>query len=139
MTPSAEQVEEVLRFARKLEMHSDHEQLFRALPAELCVLLDCSTTALIHWHEGQLTAHVVDSANVVDTDGCALVTDHLARTGDLPMGRLATGRSRFGKRSPIRKGRSFFPALDRPSTNRDFPRRSSFFANAAINLFACFH
>ena len=38
MRPNAEQVEEVLRFARKLEMHSDHEQLLRALPAELCAL-----------------------------------------------------------------------------------------------------
>ena len=55
MPPSAEQVEEVLRFARKLERHSDHEQLLRALPAEICVLVDCSTTALILWHEGQLT------------------------------------------------------------------------------------
>jgi hypothetical protein len=54
MAPSAEQVEEVLRFARKLEMHSDHEQLMHALPAELCVLLDCSTTALIHWHEAMI-------------------------------------------------------------------------------------
>ena len=77
MPPSAEQVEEVLRFARKLEMHSDHEQLLRALPAEICVLVDCSTTALIHWHEGQLTTHVI--ANVVE--GCALATDHSATDG----------------------------------------------------------
>ena len=69
MPPSAEQVEEVLRFARKLEGHSDHEQLLRALPAEICLLADCSTAALIHWHEGQLTTHVVGS------EGNALVSD----------------------------------------------------------------
>src|ERR1700733_7311923 len=75
MPPSAEQVEEVLRFARKLEMHGDHEQLLRALPAELCTLVDCSTTALIHWYEGQLTTHVVDG------DGCALAADHSTTSG----------------------------------------------------------
>src|ERR1700678_3308944 len=80
MPPSAEQVEEVLRFARNLEMHSDHEQLLRALPAELCVLVGCSTTALIHWHEGQLTTHVVDSL------GCALATDHSAANGEATNG-----------------------------------------------------
>ncbi len=72
MPPSAEQVEEVLRFARKLEMHSDHEQLLRALPAELCVLVDCTMAALVHLNEGQLTTHVVDS------EGCSLATDHSA-------------------------------------------------------------
>jgi formate hydrogenlyase transcriptional activator len=70
--PSAEQVEEVLRFARKLEMHSDHKQLLRALPAELCVLVDCAMAALVHLNEGQLTTHVVDS------EGCSLATDHSA-------------------------------------------------------------
>src|SRR6202012_2329257 len=72
MPPSAEQVEEVLRFARKLEMHSDHKQLLRALPAELCVLVDCAMAALVHLNEGQLTTHVVDS------EGCSLATDHSA-------------------------------------------------------------
>ena len=52
-------VEEVLRFARKLGMHSDPEQLVRALPAELCALLDCTTTAVIHMHEDELHFHVV--------------------------------------------------------------------------------
>src|ERR1700689_638214 len=78
--PSAEQVEDVLRFARKLETHSDPEQLLRALPAELCVLVDCSMAALIHWHEGQLTTHVVDSAHVVKVEG-ALPADHLPANG----------------------------------------------------------
>ena len=72
LPPSAEQVEEVLRFARKLEMHSDHEQLLRALPAELCVLVDCTMAALVHLNEGQLTTDVVDS------EGCSLATDHSA-------------------------------------------------------------
>src|ERR1700690_76522 len=74
MPPSAEQVEEVLRFARKLEMHSDHKQLLHALPAELCVLVDCAMTALVHLSEGQLTTHVVDS------EGSSLATDHSAWT-----------------------------------------------------------
>src|ERR1700722_4006364 len=52
-------VEEVLRFARKLGMHSDPEQLVRALPAELCALLDCTTTAVIHLHDDELCSHVV--------------------------------------------------------------------------------
>ena len=53
-------VEEVLRFARKLGMHSNPEQLLRALPAELCALLDCTTMAVIHLREGELSFHVVD-------------------------------------------------------------------------------
>jgi formate hydrogenlyase transcriptional activator len=75
MPPSAEQVEEVLRFARKLEGHSDHEQLLRALPVEICVLVDCSTTALLLWHDGQLTTHVANG------EGCALTSDHSATDG----------------------------------------------------------
>jgi formate hydrogenlyase transcriptional activator len=62
-------VEEVLRFARKLGMHSDPEQLLRALPSELCALLDCTTTAVIHLREGEPSFHVVDG------DGCELCTD----------------------------------------------------------------
>jgi formate hydrogenlyase transcriptional activator len=73
--PSAEQVEEVLRFARKLEKHCDHVQLMRALPAEICVLVDCCTAALIHCHEGQLTTHVVDNSE------SGLGTDHSGTDG----------------------------------------------------------
>jgi formate hydrogenlyase transcriptional activator len=62
-------VEEVLRFARKLGMHSDPQQLLRALPSELCALLDCTTTAVIHLREGEPSFHVVDG------DGCELCTD----------------------------------------------------------------
>jgi formate hydrogenlyase transcriptional activator len=53
-------VEEVLRFARKLGLHRNPEQILRALPSELCALLDCTTTAVIHLREGQLSFHVVD-------------------------------------------------------------------------------
>jgi formate hydrogenlyase transcriptional activator len=62
-------VDEVLRFARKLGMHSDPEQLLRALPLELCALLDCTTTAVIHLREGEPSFHVVDG------EGCELCTD----------------------------------------------------------------
>jgi formate hydrogenlyase transcriptional activator len=62
-------VDEVLRFARKLGMHTDPEQLLRALPFELCALLDCTTTAVIHLREGQPSFHVVDG------EGCELCTD----------------------------------------------------------------
>ncbi len=58
--PAEKHVEEVLRFARKLGMHSDPEQLLRALPSELCALLDCTTTAVIHLHAEELRFHVVD-------------------------------------------------------------------------------
>jgi formate hydrogenlyase transcriptional activator len=50
-------------------MHSDPEQLLRALPSELCALLDCTTTAVIHLREGEL------SFNAVDNDGCKLCAD----------------------------------------------------------------
>ena len=62
-------VEGVLHFARKLGTHSHPEQLLHALPSELCALLDCTTTAVIHLREGELSFHVVDS------DGCLLCRD----------------------------------------------------------------
>ena len=46
-------VQEVLRFARKLGMHSDADQLLRALPSELYALLDCTATAVIHLRQGR--------------------------------------------------------------------------------------
>ncbi len=58
-------VEGVLHFARKLGMHSNPEQLLRALPSELCTLLDCATTALIHLQEGKLFFHIVDGRGSV--------------------------------------------------------------------------
>jgi formate hydrogenlyase transcriptional activator len=66
---AAGHVEEVLRFARKLGMHSDADQLLRALPSELYALLDCTATAVIHLHQGELSFHVVDG------DGCVLTQD----------------------------------------------------------------
>ena len=51
-------VEEVLRFARKLGMHSQPEQLLRALPAEVCAFVDCTTAALIYQREGELSFYL---------------------------------------------------------------------------------
>src|ERR1700729_4256375 len=51
-------VEEVLRFALKLRVHSHPEQLLRALPAELSALLECRTAALIYQREGELDFHL---------------------------------------------------------------------------------
>jgi formate hydrogenlyase transcriptional activator len=51
-------VEEVLRFAQKLGMHSHPEQLLRALPAELSALVECRTAALIYQREGELDFHI---------------------------------------------------------------------------------
>ncbi len=62
-------VEGVLHFARKLGTHSHPEQLLHALPSELCALLDCATTAVLHLREGELSFHVVDS------EGCLLSRD----------------------------------------------------------------
>jgi formate hydrogenlyase transcriptional activator len=111
--PSTEQVEEVLRFARKLEMHRDHEQLLRALPAELCILVDCAMTALIHLHEGRLTTHVVDS------QGCALSTDHSAANWP-----EAVWQAISEQQKPL-----VLPALDQPSLdeNQRFPEAVRFF------------
>jgi formate hydrogenlyase transcriptional activator len=118
MPPSAEQVEEVLRFARKLEMHSDHEQLLRALPAELCVMVDSSTTALIYWHEGQLTTRVVDS------DCCTLATDHLATNGT-----AGTWPEAVWQAISEREQALVLPALEQPSpdANQRFSEAIRFF------------
>jgi formate hydrogenlyase transcriptional activator len=121
--PSAEQVEEVLRFARKLEMHSDHEQLLRALPAELCVLVDCSTTALVHWHEGQLTTHVVDSL------GCALAMDHSLVNGAATNGAVGNWPEAVWQAISEQENAFVLPALDQPSpgANQGFTEAIRFF------------
>lgn len=62
-------VEGVLRFAQKLGMHNEPDQLLRALPAELCTLLDCAATAVLHPRQGQLWFHIVDGS------GCTPVED----------------------------------------------------------------
>jgi formate hydrogenlyase transcriptional activator len=51
-------VEEVLRFARNLGMHSHPEQLLRALPAEVCTFVDCTTAALIYQRDGAFSFYV---------------------------------------------------------------------------------
>ena len=71
---ASQHVDEVLRFARKLGMHSHPEQLLRALPSELCALLDCTTTAVIHLRKGELTCHVVDSQGCVPSEDGSSVT-----------------------------------------------------------------
>ena len=121
--PSAAQVEEVLRFARKLEMHSDHEQLLRALPAELCVLVDCSTTALVHWHEGQLTTHVVDSL------GCALAMDHSLVNGAATNGAVGNWPEAVWQAISEQENAFVLPALDQPSpgANQGFTEAIRFF------------
>jgi formate hydrogenlyase transcriptional activator len=63
-------VEEVLRFARNLGMHSHPEQLLRALPAELCAFVECTTAALVYQREGELFFHV-DAGH-----GALLSADH---------------------------------------------------------------
>jgi len=50
-------------------MHSDPEQLLRALPSELCALLDCTTTAVIHLHGDELRFHVVAGEGFVLSEG----------------------------------------------------------------------
>ncbi|HTZ59479.1 MAG TPA: sigma 54-interacting transcriptional regulator [Acidobacteriaceae bacterium] len=59
-------VEDVLQFARKLERHSQPEQLLHALPSELCDLLECMMSAVVYLRDGEL------SVQVVDCDGAAL-------------------------------------------------------------------
>src|ERR1700728_3013822 len=58
LSSERKEVEEVLRFARKLGMHSHPEQLLRALPAELSALVECRTAALIYQREGELDFHL---------------------------------------------------------------------------------
>jgi formate hydrogenlyase transcriptional activator len=54
------QVEELQRFARRLDAHSDLEQLLRSLPAELGTLVTANTTALIYINEGNFCLYGVD-------------------------------------------------------------------------------
>jgi formate hydrogenlyase transcriptional activator len=56
------QVEELQRFARTLDAHSDPEQLLRSLPVELATLVASDTTALIYVNEGSaLSLYVANS------------------------------------------------------------------------------
>jgi formate hydrogenlyase transcriptional activator len=104
-------------------MHSDHEQLLRALPAELCVLVDCSTTALVHWHEGQLTTHVVDSL------GCALAMDHSLVNGAATNGAVGNWPEAVWQAISEQENAFVLPALDQPSpgANQRFTEAIRFF------------
>jgi formate hydrogenlyase transcriptional activator len=59
--PPAEQVEDLLRFARSLDAYSDPEQLLRSLPAELCSVVMSNTTALVHLDDDRVSCYAVDS------------------------------------------------------------------------------
>jgi formate hydrogenlyase transcriptional activator len=58
----AEQIEDLLRFARSLDAHSDPERLLRSLPGELRSVVISDTTALIHMNGGDPSWYAVDSA-----------------------------------------------------------------------------
>src|SRR5260370_17813475 len=53
--------EEVLRFARRLDMHHDLERLLQALPTELGSITVCNTTALVYHDEGTVSWHVANA------------------------------------------------------------------------------
>jgi formate hydrogenlyase transcriptional activator len=57
----AEQVEDLLRFARALDAHSDPERLLRSLPAELRSVVSADTIALIHINGSNPSCYVVDT------------------------------------------------------------------------------
>ena len=56
----AEHDEELLRFARRLDMHHDLEGLLQALPTELGSIVPCKTTALAYQYEGTVSWRVAD-------------------------------------------------------------------------------
>ena len=60
----SKQIEELVRFARRLDAHSDPEQLMRSLPSELSDLVVYNTTALILSKEIALSGYVVDAAGL---------------------------------------------------------------------------
>ena len=57
----SEQVEELVRFARRLNAYSDPEQLMHSLPSELSDLVVFHTAALIFSKESALSGYVADS------------------------------------------------------------------------------
>jgi formate hydrogenlyase transcriptional activator len=56
----AEQFENLLRFARSLDAHSDPERLLRSLPAELRSVVASDTTALIHMNGSDPVWYAID-------------------------------------------------------------------------------
>jgi len=66
----AEQTGVFLEFARRIETHSDPGQMLRALPAELCQIVVCATTALIYASGSNLVASVLDAQGcLIDQPG----------------------------------------------------------------------
>src|SRR3984885_4316060 len=61
---SAEQVEELVRFARTLDAHSDPEQLIHSLPSELSALVVSKTAALVLSKEIALWGYIVDNGGL---------------------------------------------------------------------------
>src|ERR1700733_14547714 len=61
---SAEQVEELVRFARTLDEHSDPQQLISALHSELSGLVESDTAALVLSKEIALPAYVFDNGQL---------------------------------------------------------------------------
>ena len=60
----SEQVEELVRFAHRLDAHSDPEQLMRSLPSELSKLIISNTTVLILSEQCALSGYVADSGGL---------------------------------------------------------------------------
>src|SRR5205809_4442163 len=60
ITPQSEQIEDLLRFVRSLDSHSDPDRLLRSLPAELSSIVVSNTTALIHMNGDGLSCYAVD-------------------------------------------------------------------------------
>jgi formate hydrogenlyase transcriptional activator len=61
---SAEQVEGLVRFARRLDAYSDPEQLIRLLPSELSALVVSNTAALVLSKEIALSGYVIDDGGL---------------------------------------------------------------------------
>jgi formate hydrogenlyase transcriptional activator len=59
-----EQIEELVRFVRSLDVHSDADQLMRFLPSELFNLVSSDTTALIFSRECPLSGYVAGREEV---------------------------------------------------------------------------
>jgi formate hydrogenlyase transcriptional activator len=66
---SAEQVEELVRFARTLDAHSDPEQLIHSLPSELSGLVVFKTAALVLSKEIPLSGYLVDDGGLAIIPG----------------------------------------------------------------------
>jgi formate hydrogenlyase transcriptional activator len=66
---SAERIEDLVRFARTLDAHSDPEQLIRSLPSELSGIVVFKTAALVLSKEIALSGYVVDNGGLAIIPG----------------------------------------------------------------------